>query len=170
MRPCRVVPLDVQIAWRVRGTLRSVDLRHPAYVETATGQGPCGVCLRPFRAGVDRRIVFVHDPFHRHGEFPLPSPVQLHEDACPAWTGTWLPPDVAVLPLTLDGYGAGREHLAEERHASATDLEAAVLRIFARPTVSYIHLRDTVTGFFVCELTRVPATAPAYTRHRREAY
>lgn len=157
MAAYRVIPLDEELAWTVRGSLRAPDYRHPAYVDIADALGPCRVCLRPFRVGVERRILFTYDPFRRHHSFPLPSPVQIHESACTVYTGHGVPPELAALPMTLDGYGAGRELITEERPASFAELDAAIARVFVRPSVTYIHLRDTQSGFFVCELVRADA-------------
>ncbi|GAA4707680.1 DUF1203 domain-containing protein [Phytohabitans rumicis] len=157
MAAYRVIPLDEELAWRVRGSLRAPGYRHPAYVDLADAPGPCRVCLRPFRVGADRRILFTYDPFHRHESFPLPSPVQIHENACTVYSGQVIPAELAGLPMTLDGYGAGRELIAEERPATFGELDAAITRIFLRPSVAYIHVRDTGDGFFVCELARAGA-------------
>ncbi|MDQ7903625.1 DUF1203 domain-containing protein [Phytohabitans sp. ZYX-F-186] len=157
MAAYRVIPLDEELAWTVRGSLRAPEYRHPAYVDIADAPGPCRVCLRPFRVGVERRILFTYDPFRRHHSFPLPSPVQIHEGACGVYNGQRVPPELAGLPMTLDGYGAGRELIAEERPATFAELEPAIARIFVRPSVVYIHVRDTDSGFFVCELIRADA-------------
>ncbi|MCM0678869.1 DUF1203 domain-containing protein [Micromonospora phytophila] len=154
MAAYRVIPLDEELAWKVRGSLRAPDYRHPAYVDTADSVGPCRVCLRPFRVGADRRILFTYDPFRRHEPFPLPSPVQIHEAGCPRYTGHRLPAELSGLPLTFEGYGPGRELIAEERHAATAEAESAIARILGRPSVAYVHVRDTATGFFICELDR----------------
>lgn len=150
----RVVPLDETLVWRVRASLRAPDWRLPAYVETASEPGPCRCCLRPFRVGVERHIVFTYDPFRRREPYPLPSPVQIHEGVCSPYTGGRIPADLADRPLTIEGYGEGRQLIVEERHAGGIDLVAEVCRVLGREPVSYIHLRDTGTGFFICELVR----------------
>src|SRR4051812_43480334 len=43
--------------------------------EMATGHGPCRISLKPFRPGVDKRLLFLHSPFDIHNAFNQPGPV-----------------------------------------------------------------------------------------------
>lgn len=147
----RVVPLDLQIASRVRASLREPDFGHPAYVDVARGPGPCGVCLCAFDAGAERRILFTYDPFRNREPFPLPGPVYIHERACPPHDGDDFPEALAQLPLTLSAYGAGCEMITWERVVGAPAVESAVTRLLARPAVTYVHARGTGGGCFICE-------------------
>ena len=59
----RIVALPTDVAEEVRRTLLAPGYDHPAHLELAAGYGPCRVCLHTFESGVDKRILFTHDPF-----------------------------------------------------------------------------------------------------------
>ena len=48
----RIAGIPSDLAAEVRQTLRSPQYGHPAHRETATGYGPCRLCLRTFEVGV----------------------------------------------------------------------------------------------------------------------
>lgn len=150
----RVVPIDPSIADRVRSTLRSPQYGHPAHAEVATGYGPCRSCLNVFREGEERRLLFTYDPFAGLDPYPSPGPVFIHEGECPVYSEpATFPPALRSLPLTLEGYGERRWIEARER-TCAGDIEAAIERIFANPSVRYIHVRNTEAGCYIARIER----------------
>jgi hypothetical protein len=151
----RVIPLDQEIASHVRASLRAPDFGHPAYVDVAGGCGPCGLCLRKFDVGAERRILFTYDPFRKREPFPLPGPVFVHERTCTRYAGERFPAELADLPLTLYAYGAGCEQITSEHVVGTAAIESTVCRLLARPAVAYVHARNTAAGCFVCEFARV---------------
>ena len=94
----RFVGIPEAVAREVRETMHAPDYGHPAHKTVAQGYGPCRLCLRTFRVGVDERILFTYNPFPE-GELPAPGPVFIHAGACARYdTGPsareipWLPP------------------------------------------------------------------------------
>ena len=127
---------------------------HPAHEEVATGHGPCRHCLRAFRVGEERRILFTFDPFHQLEPLPLPGPVFVHADECRRYDeSAGYPADLASLPVTLNGYGAGRRLLAQE-WVDGGRAEAAVGRLLSRTDIDYIHVRDTSAGCYDFRIER----------------
>ncbi|MBT0770107.1 DUF1203 domain-containing protein [Kineosporia sp. J2-2] len=180
MQTYRVVPIDQGVAWRVRATLRSPECDYPAYVDLATGGGPCRVCLTPFRAGVDRAVWFVYDPVRGRVPAPLPGPVQIHEEGCPAYESSGAGLDSGVFPddltVTLQGYPdviasggtafggpvpGGRDvgrAVSQTRVATgAAGVREAAAHLFSSPSTAYLHVRRADDGCFLCEVVRSAA-------------
>ena len=150
----RVLAIPEGTAEKVRATRKSPGYGHPVHAEVATGYGPCRLCLRDFRVGVDRRLLFTLDPFFGLEPFPLPGPVFIHEQECdrhPEYGG--FPADLLSHDLTLSAYARGRALRAEER-AAGPDVEAAIARLLARPDVDYLHVRDTQAGCYDLRIER----------------
>jgi hypothetical protein len=154
MSDFRVIPLPAALADEVRATRRAPGYGHPAHAETATGYGPCRVCLRTFRAGEERRILFTHDAFRGVEDYPSPGPVFIHEEPCAPFAGPGVPADFPAIPLVLEGYAAGRWPVAREPVADG-DFAAAAARLLANPAVTYAHVRNREAGCFVARLERV---------------
>ena len=115
----RFLAIGEATAEKVRTTRKSPGYGHPVHAEIATGYGPCRLCLRDFKVGTDRRLLFTLDPFYGLEPFPLPGPVFIHETECdryPEYGG--FPEDLLAHDLTLVAYGRGRTQRAEERVAN----------------------------------------------------
>lgn len=153
--PYRVIGIPGSVAAAVRTTRKSPFAGHPTHVEVASGHGPCRLCLRTFRVGLDRRILFTYDPFDGVEPFPLPGPVVIHESTCepyPADGG--FPNDLRSRRLTLNAYGAGR-NLRAQVHADAGCAESATEELLAQPGVDYLHVRDTEAGCYDFRIERI---------------
>jgi hypothetical protein len=151
----RVIAVTEALAERVRVSRRSPGYGHPVHEELATGYGPCRLCLRDFRVGVDRRLLFTLDPFHGIETYPLPGPVFIHEAQCdryPEYGG--FPADLLSHDLTLTAYGRGRIFRDEARATGpgARDLSA---RQLSRSDVDYLLVRDTEAGCYDFRIERV---------------
>ncbi len=153
----RVVPLHERIATKVRATMRAPRYGHPATRETATGYGPCRVCLQPFVEGVDERILFTHDPFLGREPFPLPGPVFIHAHECKPYDGEAFPAELRFMPVTLNAYAAGRELRAQVRLDDADAADGILDELLSRSDVDYVHVRNTAYGCFVAHVE--PAAA-----------
>lgn len=149
----RTIPIPPALAAAARASRRSPQYGHPAHAELATGHGPCRACLRPFRAGEERRLLFTYDPFDGLDPLPLPGPVFIHEDACPPWDGDGFPAALAALPFVLEAWGPGHVRL---RHAPAAGAEVAEAgaRLLAEAGVAYVHVRHAEAGCYVARLER----------------
>ena len=153
MTPIRTVPLPGTLAEAARASRRSPQYGHPAFAELASGHGPCRACLRPFRVGEDRRLLFTYDPFDGLDPLPLPGPIYIHEDPCPPWDGEGFPPALAALPFLLEAWSPARERLRHTR-AAGSDVAEAGARLLALPDVAYVHVRHAQAGCYVARLDR----------------
>lgn len=145
--------IPTAIAEAARTTLKSPQYGHPAHRETARGYGPCRHCLRTFQVGAEDRLLFTYQPFGPDA-LPAPGPVFVHADGCPRYDGLELPPDFRVLPITVEGYGAGGKLLAQER-VNGEAPEDVIGRAFATAQVEYVHLRNTEAGCFMARVERL---------------
>ena len=55
MSAYHVIAIPETLAQKVRTTLKAPGYGHPAHVETASGYGPCRLCLKKFREGEEDR-------------------------------------------------------------------------------------------------------------------
>ena len=154
MATFRVVPIDPAISDQARTSLSSPQYGHPAHAEPAKGYGPCRSCLRQFRSGEDRRLLFTYNPFTGLDSYPSPGPIFIHENACEPYEHEYaFPPELRTLPLTLEGYGQDRWLIARERPAES-DIEIAIERLLAQSSIEYIHVRNTEAGCFIATIER----------------
>jgi hypothetical protein len=155
MAAFRILAISEGLAEKVRSARKAPGYGHPVHAEVATGYGPCRLCLRDFRVGIDRQLLFTLDPFHGIEEFPLPGPVFIHEAECgrhPEHGG--FPADLTSHDLTVVAYGRGRLQRAEERVAGGSGIEDAIERLLSREDVDYLHVRDTQAGCYDLRVER----------------
>ncbi len=154
--PFHIIAIPTSIAASVRTTQVSPFGRHPAHTEIATGYGPCRHCLRTFRVGEEKRVLFTLDPFEDIEELPLPGPVFVHEETCPRYPeDSGFPEDLRSHQLTLNAYSRGRKLQAQE-YVTDQGIEVAIERLLAQRDVDYIHVRDTEAGCYDFRVERVP--------------
>lgn len=150
----QLIPIPDHISRQVRDTLKSPQYGHPAYVEVATGYGPCRSCLCTFVEGQEKRILFTYNPFDGLDSYPSPGPIFIHEQACVPFA-----PDhefdsaLRKIPLVLESFGRNRSLLAEERFADGK-MEERIEKMFGNPLVKYIHLRNGEAGCFIARIER----------------
>jgi hypothetical protein len=152
-----IVALGEEVAAEVRSTLRTPGWGYPASVEVAAGYGPCRTCLRMFEIGVERRILFTHDPFAGREPYPLPGPVFIHAARCePYRDRAAFPDELRAIGLTFEGYAEGRELRAVVR-VSDGRVEPVIAELLADPGIDYIHVRNTDVGCFLLQIDRSAA-------------
>jgi Protein of unknown function (DUF1203) len=156
MMDYRVIALEQQTADEVRTTLRAPGYGHPAHVEMAKGSGPCRLCLRPFRKDEEERVLFTYNPFPDGADLPSPGPIFVHRASCERFEGAGFPPELGGLPLTLEGYDDRGVAVARVK---ASDPDASVRDVLARPGVAYAHLRHSEAGCFIARIERASSQA-----------
>lgn len=149
----RIAGIPDSLAAEVRRTLRSPQYGHPAYRETATGYGPCRLCLRTFTEGVEERILFTYQPFSDPASVPAPGPVFIHSGSCERYEAPAVPPDFHRLPLLFEAYQVGGELLGRERVGDRSP-EAVLERLFAGTGAAYVHIRNAEAGCFMARVDR----------------
>ena len=150
----RYAGIPSSIVAEARQSMRSPQYGHPAHQEVATGYGPCRHCLRTFRIGEEERLLFTYQPIQEPGGLPAPGPVFVHAGECDRYDGSGFPPDLAGLPLVIEGYRAGGTLVQQERVA-AEPPEAVVARVLGTADVGYAHLRNAEAGCFMARVERL---------------
>jgi len=148
MNSIRVLAIPTRTAEIVRTTLKSPGYGHPAHIEVASGYGPCRHCLRDFRVGQEKRILFTYDAFYGVDRLPLPGPIFIHAEACERYQEeSGFPEDARSHRLTVIAYGATRQVLNEERVGNGK-VEEVLERLLSDPKTRYLHIRDTEAGCY----------------------
>jgi hypothetical protein len=145
--------LPEEVAAYVREHGRDPLWGHAAVTQTASGFGPCRLCLRTFREGRESRTLFTYDSYASVAEFPQPGPVYIHADECEAYAGEGFPPELRAVNLTFEGVAVGPRVIALERMLGA-EAEDAIARLLADPDVEFVNVRNTEAGCFVARVER----------------
>jgi len=146
-------PIDPSIANAARRTLRDPIYGSPLRVEPAAGYGPCRLCLRTFAPG-EPRILFLYNPFSAHQDAEFAGPVFVHADGCkPYAEPTKFPDAVAALPIELRAYDDQQRRVGTIV-PDPGECESAVGRLFARPEVHVVHIRNTEARCFIARIDR----------------
>ena len=154
MEAIRVVAIPTEIAKTVRQTMRAPVYGFPAHSEVATDAAPCRHCLRTFRPGVDRRILFIYDRFTGIESLPQPGPVYVHAQDCPHYPAdAGFPEELRDSPRTLEAYSRGR-HLVAQEYVKDGQFEQAIARLFALSNVDYIQVGSTTAGCYTFRIER----------------
>lgn len=149
----KVVPISSEIAEKARQTLVSPQYKSlKAFVDVATGYGPCRSCLKTFRQGEEERLFFTYNSFEGLSELPDPGPIFIHNDICREFAGDIFPPDLRDLPLLLEGYDEGGDMITRER--AGESIERQVEEILDSPLVEYVHIRNNEAGCFIARIEK----------------
>jgi hypothetical protein len=153
MNDFRVIAIPEELARQVRARGADPVYGHPAHAETATGYGPCRLCLQPFEEGSERRLLFTLDSFQDTPSIPQPGPVYIHADGCERYEADRFPRALGFLRLRLEAYGSdGRLRRADEAAGEEADL--AIADLLAAPDVSFVQLRNAQAGCYVARAVR----------------
>jgi len=155
----KVVPVSKDHIERLRAGGRD-DFGNEIVEQIAGGYGPCRVSLKPFRPGVDRRILISHSPFEIANAFNQPGPIFVNSANIAEYTDVYrFPPEIKAdkenFPLTLIGYSAAQQMMFSEL-VGAQDVDELIESIFDdEPEVVYLHARNAQAGCFICKIERL---------------
>jgi hypothetical protein len=152
MNDFRVIAIPEALARQVRARGADPVNGHAAHAETATGYGPCRLCLQPFEEGSERRLLFTLDSFQDTPSIPQPGPVFVHADGCERYEADHFPAALGFLSLRLEAYGRdGQLRRADEAAGTPTS------RSLASRDVSFVQLRNAQAGCYVARAVREPS-------------
>jgi hypothetical protein len=155
----KIVPISKSYIDRLRENNRD-EFGNEIVEQVAGGYGPCRVSLKPFRPGIDRRILLSHSPFPIANAFNQPGPVFVNAEDVDEYSDVYRFPraikaDKAHFPLSLIGYNAAQEMVFSEL-VGDQDVDEMISRIFDdEPEVAYLHARNAQAGCFVCRIERL---------------
>jgi hypothetical protein len=155
MKNIRMLAIATEVAQEVRKTMRSPGYGFPAHEELATDAAPCRHCLRTFKVGAERRILFTYDRFRDVESLPQPGPIYIHAQHCERYDENGgVPEELRNSPRTLEAYARGR-NLAAQEYVTDGRFEPAVGRLLERPEVDYIQVQSSTAGCFTFRMERV---------------
>jgi len=155
----RIVPLSKDYVARLRADGRD-DFGNEITEQVAGGYGPCRVSLKPFRPGVDRRILLGHSPFSVANAFNQPGPVFVNSADVEEYADVHrFPPEIKAdkqnFPLSLIGYNASQQ-MVFSALVGDHDVDEMIERVFdEEPNVEYLHARNAQACCFICKIERV---------------
>jgi hypothetical protein len=159
MNKFKIVPISKAYAESIRAAMRD-DFGHEVTEQIATGLGPCRVSLKPFKKGVDKRLLFTHSPFEIDNAYNQPGPVFINSDDVEEYADIHrFPPEIKTnkksFPLTLVGYNNGQQMVSTNLVGDA-DVDELIVEIFDRQAdVEYLHARNAQACCFICRIERI---------------
>ncbi len=159
MTPFHCEAIPTATADRFRRTGRD-DRGNPVRRVVATPEGgfPCRHCLRPARAG-ETVLLGSYDLPRPLGIYWTPSPIFLHEAACPrATTANAVAPIVRVNPLvSVRAYDAADLCLYDLGQVCAgAEVDAPLDRALADPRTAFVNIHTARPGCLLTRVTRLP--------------
>jgi hypothetical protein len=154
----KIVPISKDYITRLRASGRD-EFGNEIVEQIAGGYGPCRLSLRPFRPGVDRRILLGHSPFTIPNAFNQPGPIFVNLADVDEYADIHrFPPEIKKdkenFPLTLIGYNVSQQMVFSEL-VGDQDVDEMIDRIFVVETeVEYLHARNAQAGCFICKIER----------------
>jgi hypothetical protein len=159
MKKFKIVPLSKEYAARIRSTGKD-EFGHSLVEQVATGLGPCRVSLKPFKKGIDKRLLISHSPFALDNAFNQPGPVFINKDEVEEYADVYrFPPEIKgnkkSFPLSLIGYSED-QLMVFTQLVGDDDVDELIERIFIqRPEVAYLHARNAEACCYICKIERV---------------
>jgi len=159
MNKFKIVPISKAYAQKIRSTLTD-NYGHQVTEQIATGSGPCRVSLKPFKKGVDKRLLLTHSPFEIDNAYNQPGPVFIHSDEVDEYMDIYrFPPEIKAdkksFPLTLVGYNTDQQMVFTKLVGDA-DVDEMIIEVLDKQVdIEYIHARNAQACCFICKIERV---------------
>ena len=159
MNNFKIVPLSATYAERIKLTMQD-DFGHTVIEQTATGAGPCRVSLKPFKKGIDKRLLFSHSPFAIDNAYNQPGPVFINAENIEEYADIYrFPPEIKAnkqsFPLSLIGYN-DQQQMVFTKLVGDADVDELINETFeARPDIDFLHARNAQACCFICRIERV---------------
>jgi hypothetical protein len=160
MNKFKIVPISKAYAQKIKATMKD-DFGHDVIEKIAAGAGPCRVSLKPFKKGIDRRLLLTHSPFEIDNAFNQPGPVFINsDDGIEEYADIYrFPPEIKAnktsFPLSLIGYSTDQQMIFTKLVGDA-DVDELIVEIFEQQSdVEYLHVRNAQACCFICKIERV---------------
>ena len=159
MNKFKIVPVSKVFAQKTKSAMRD-EFGHQITEKVATGSGPCRVSLKPFKKGVDKRLLLTHSPFELDNAYNQPGPIFIHSGEIEEYADVFrFPPEISAdkvsFPLTLIGYNK-EQQMVVTRLVGDADVDELIAEIFdSRPDVQYLHARNAQACCFICKIERI---------------
>ena len=148
---CVPIPTETAARWRASG---EDDFGNALRRSISPGTGaPCRHCLQNIAKG-EAALLGSYHLSGPTGIYWTPSPIFLHEQDCPAYTGeNELAPIIRTSLVSVRAYDANQMVLYDlGQVAEGPDADAPLARALADPRTSFINIHTAKPG---CLLTRI---------------
>ena len=158
MNNFKIVPISKVYADRIRSTMQD-DFGHAVIEQVATGAGPCRVSLKPFKKGIDKRLLFSHSPFEIGNAYNQPGPVFVNSSDVEEYADVFrFPPEIKAdkqsFPLSLIGYN-DQQQMVFTKLVGDADVDELINETFeGRPDIDFLHARNSQACCFICRIER----------------
>ena len=159
MNKFKIVPISKACAHKIRAKMVD-DFGHKVIEKVAAGKGPCRVSLKPFKKGVDRRLLLTHNPFEIDNAYNQPGPVFINSDDVEEYADIYrFPPEIKAdkesFPLSLIGYNAAQQMIFTKLVGDG-DVDELICEAFKQHAdIEYLHARNAQACCFICKIERV---------------
>jgi Protein of unknown function (DUF1203) len=159
MKNFKIVPLSREYAEHIRQTGKD-NFNHDVVEQMATGYGPCRVSLKPFKKGVDTRLLISHTPFEIDNAFNQPGPIFINKENVEEYKDIYrFPPEIKAdkssFPLSLIGYSSDQQMIFTKL-VGYHDVDDLITDIFqGHPEVNFLHARNAEAGCYICKIERI---------------
>ncbi|OQP50984.1 hypothetical protein A4H97_03945 [Niastella yeongjuensis] len=163
MRKFKIVPLSKEYAAQVRDTGKDA-YGHAVIEQIATGLGPCRVSLKPFKKGIDTRLLISHSPFAVDNPYNQPGPVFINKEEVEEYQDVYrFPPEIKAnkksFPLSLIGYSK-EQLMVFTQLVGDDDVDELIPNIFElHSEIEYLHARNAQACCYICKIERVDETS-----------
>ena len=159
MKKFKIVPLSKHYAAQIRATGKD-EFGHAVIEQVATGSGPCRVSLKPFKKGIDKRLLVSHSPFAIDNAYNQPGPVFINNEEVEEYSDVHrFPSEIKAnkksFPLSLIGYSKD-QLMVFTQLVGDDDVDELIGRIFELyPEIEYLHARNAEACCYICKIERV---------------
>jgi hypothetical protein len=136
------------------------EFGHSVVEQMATGLGTCRVSLKPFKKGIDTRLLISHSPFAIDNAFNQPGPIFINKEEVEEYADVYrFPPEIKAnkksFPLSLVGYNSN-QLMVFTQLVGDDDVDELIPNIFEQhPDIEYLHARNAQACCYICKIERV---------------
>jgi Protein of unknown function (DUF1203) len=155
----RIVPLSKQYVDQIKSS-RIDDFGNPVIEEIASGLGPCRYSLKPFKPGLDKRLVVSHSPFDLQNVYNQPGPIFISSDDVEEYKDVYRFPyeikkEKDRFKLTLIGYNSIQWMVYTQFVDDIDRIDEMIVEIFDQHRgIEYLHVRSAIACCFICKIVR----------------
>ncbi|MEP7321920.1 MAG: DUF1203 domain-containing protein [Saprospiraceae bacterium] len=159
MNKFRIVPLSKEYVDKIKITGID-DFGNVVIEEIASGLGPCRYSLKPFRPGLDKRLVISHSPFNLQNAYNQRGPIFISADEVEEYKDVYRFPEEIKkekdrFKLTLIGYNDIQWMVFAQLVDDNDRIDEMIAEIFNQyHEIEYLHVRSAIASCFICKIVR----------------
>jgi Protein of unknown function (DUF1203) len=158
MAKFKIIPLSESFVSKIKKHQQD-DFGHALVEQLATGYGPCRVSLKPFKPGVDMRLLLSYSPFTIDNVFNQSGPIFIHKENVESYKDInrftpEIKADKVNFPLSLIGFNA-QQNMIFTQLVGKNDVDDMISRVFdTNDDIAFLHARNSEACCFICKIER----------------